>query len=108
MPVNSPHPDRRWLIIVRSDNASSTAVLTKKVTDIIEKISIGKAALAFNSKEASVVGLYAKIAKPARMIRSMLESTANTFDRGFVLVLEIGEEYSGIGNNTGWVWLQHH
>jgi hypothetical protein len=106
-PSNS-EPERRWLIVVRCDNATAMTSTLKSVTQILERISIGKTHLAFNSKDATVAGVYAKIAKPSAVIRSMLEGTATTFDKGFVLVLELGDDFNAVGNNTGWVWLQQH
>ena len=102
------HPERNWLIVVRGDNSTFTTTTVQNVTKILEAISKGKSHLAFNSKDACVVGVYAKIAKPAAVIRSMLEKAASTWDRGFVLVLELGDDFAAIGNSSGWRWLSNN
>ena len=102
---NKSYPERNWLIVVRGDNAAFTTTTVQNVNKTLETISKGKSHLAFSSKDACVVGVYAKIAKPAPVIRSMLEKAASTWDRGFVLVLELGDNFAAIGNSSGWRWL---
>jgi hypothetical protein len=71
-------------------------------------MSKGHSQLAFTSADASVVGVFVKVAKPAPVLRSALENAATPNDRGFVMVLELGEEFDAIGNSRGWQWLQHN
>ena len=108
MMEKASHPERRWLIVVRCDQASTMTATAKNVLEILGKISVGKPHLAFNSKDGSLVGVFAKVAKPAGVIRAVLEKTSDTFDREFVWVLELGDAGSALGHNTGWVWLQQN
>jgi hypothetical protein len=100
-------PERRFLVIVRGDKPSQTTTTAKSVMDTLSRMSRGKAQLAFSSADASVVGVFAKMAKPTPVIRAALEEASTYKDRGFVLVLELGADFAAIGNSSGWQWLQH-
>jgi hypothetical protein len=98
-------PERRLLIVVRGDEKPLPVI--QRVTEIMNGLSRGKTHLAFNSADGTLVGLYAKSTRPLPVIRAALEGPSSYKDRGFVLVLEIGEDFQAIGNSRGWQWLQH-
>jgi hypothetical protein len=100
-------PERRYLVIVRGDKGPDTAHVAKVTAETLGRMSQGRTHLAFSSADGSVIGMFAKIAKPARVIRAALDGASTASDRGFVLVLELGNEFSAIGNSSGWRWLQH-
>ena len=99
--------ERRYLVIIRGDNVAETASAVKIAMKILGQLSRGGAHLAFSSADGAFAGFFVKIDKPARVIRAALEPASTYKDRGFVLVLELGEEWTGIGNSAGWRWLQH-
>ncbi len=98
--------DRRFLIVVRVDPADR-APAAKLVTDVIAGFS-PDSRLAFSSHGGETFGIFVKAKRAAREFRAALDKQYTKADRAFVLVLELGEDWSAIGNSRGWEWLQHH
>lgn len=102
------HPERRVLVVVRGDHPGEVTNTTQLVRKAVDNMARGKSQLAFNSADASLVGIYAIINKPLPVLRAALEGFSTYKDRGFVLVLELGDDFTGVGNSSGWQWLQNN
>jgi len=99
--------ERRYLIIVRADRSVETVRVITFIKEKLERMSRGRSHLAFSSADGSVVGIFLKIAKPAAVVRAAIDGASTANDREFVMVLELGEEFSAMGNSAAWRWLQH-
>jgi hypothetical protein len=85
----------------------------RPVKEAIEKISRKDCQLVFTSDSGDCFGYFLKTSLPAGVVRAELEgrtqsSTTSALGNGdSVFVLEVGEEFDGLGFSRGWTWLQH-
>ena len=97
---------RRYLVVLRGDRPGDTLAAVKMAMERLATLATGKPQLAFASADSSVCGLFAKIAKPAPAVRAALEGTSTYQGQGFVMVMEIGAEFSTLGNASARKWLE--
>jgi hypothetical protein len=98
--------DRRFLVLIRIEPADRIPA-TKWAMDVINGIS-GENRLAFSSEKGETFGVWVKAKKAAAQIRAALDKQYSRGERTFVMVLELGDDSSCVGNSRGWEWLQHH
>lgn len=110
---------KRYLIHIRLDDhtfsAQRAAEIGKTVKEMIAHISKDNHELAYITRDGSSFAFLVKTKLPAGAIMSILEGTQWEGDRTAilskgdkVLILEIGEDFSGLGFSKAWTWLQHN
>ena len=100
--------DRRHLIVIRFDDDAAERDVFETIQEIkgkLERASQGDTHLVFNSEDSYLIGLIVKSTLAAAQLRVRCEHTMQN-DRGFVCVIELGEDFSALGNSSGWRWLQ--
>lgn len=112
--------DRRYLVILMLGDANiqRLAALVPWFQRSLNAIADGRIQLAFNSAARDEFGYFLRSRMKAHQMIERLRSPGgirqeplevsmltNTDD---ILVLEIGEDFSGSGRSRAWAWLQHH
>jgi hypothetical protein len=99
--------ERRHIVLLRFDPADR-APATKLAVETIEAMSKGDYRLAFSSEKGETLGVFMKSRKVAAVIRAALQKQYAKGTRTFIMVIELGDDWSAFGNSRGWEWLQHH
>lgn len=115
---------KRYLAIFNLKTQRTPKVLkeiVEQIGGILKRIGNGKFELAFASSDAHTFGYLVKTELPARAILSILESpgkgsvmtnrameSAPLTNSDGVVVIEIGEDFSGKNLSRAWTWLQRH
>ena len=103
-------PDIRLLLLnVRLGNqtmASNDRSTAGKTTEHnVKRLSL-EYKLAWISADASMFGFFMKSDRPLPVIRA--EVMEGLLNDDSIIVLELGEDFTGHGFSNGWTWLQHH
>lgn len=101
---------RRFLVLLRLPENAVQENLKRAETakDTADKISKGDYQMAFTSSDASFLGIFLKCDLATAQIRARFDILIHRQDRTFVWVLELGVDFSAIGNSRGWQWLQNN
>jgi hypothetical protein len=99
--------ERRHIVLLRFD-PKEFGPATKLAMATIEAMSRGDYRLAFSSEKGETLGVFMKSRKAAAVIRAALQKQYATGTRTFIMVIELGEDWSAFGNSRAWEWLQHH
>lgn len=78
------------------------------VIDALGLLSLGEVHLAYMSEGGDTFALFVRSGANAREIRDAVQESRAFRAHDHLLVLALGEDFSAVGNNAGWEWLQHH
>jgi len=88
------------------------ASVAPKIQDQIKKASKDEFQLAFTSDGGDSFGFVLCSTLAARQIMARLkggdDSGATLLNDDTLLVIELGDDFSGYGFSKAWTWLQHH
>ncbi len=108
---------RKYFVLIKLGN--STPILqrvresAKAIQLAIEKVSNNDCQLVFTSSSGDCFGYLLKTIVPSGVIKAELDGRTASSDTSAlrsddsVLVLEVGEDFTGTGFSRGWTWLQH-
>ena len=116
MPENKAN---RYLAIIKVGQQQPTIERLREaipaIQDALRRFSIGDLKLAFSSHDGSTFGILFKSEHHPGAIRSALtassygtEHTAVILNDDNLLVVQVGEQFSGWHFSRAWTWLQHN
>jgi hypothetical protein len=114
--------ERRFLVIISIKDCSPQHLLgvIPRIQETLRTLAIGPIEQAFRASRGDVFGHLLRSRSFAAEIRAKLEtpgaasSAMSRADMPFltnddlILVLELGEDFTGRGFTRAWTWLQHH
>lgn len=121
---------KRYLVHIRIGSGKPPLHRIKQaaagVKEVLESLTVGtgNCKLAYTTQDGSSFGYFIKTNRHAGAIRAQLECPGNPdnhllenpkphippplLGEDSILVIEIGEDFSGNGFSKAWTWLQHH
>ena len=102
---------KTYHVIVELNQHADTARISRdvpQIIDLISELSRNEFEATFRSDNGRLFGFFMKSPRAAAVIRSRLEQCTGTLRDDSFLVLEVGEEFNGLGFTRAWTWLQHH
>lgn len=100
----------RYLVVIQLEKGGSDR-LAEDVPVLMEwlrRLSGGEQEIAFRSTDGTLFGVLLKTATPPRVIRSQFEGSEASRGNDAILILPIGDGFTGSGFSRAWTWLQHH
>lgn len=102
--------EKVFLIIVELGNSSNMQRIAKDIPGILsvfKRLSNGLPEQVFRSDNGRLFGYFTKSKKSINFFRAEFEKSGSTINEDTILVLEVGEQFTGLGFSRAWTWLQH-
>lgn len=97
--------ERVFLVVIRAEPGLPPGRVVN-IVGILKTMSGNRTDLAFNTGDATFLGIVVKSNRDARQIRAALEPEVPLKGRDFILVLSLDDNWSAIGNSAGWRHIQ--
>ncbi len=106
------HDDpKRYLIIVQLIKSSDMQRIAREFPEIVSmlnQVARGELEQAFRSSDGTLFGYFAKTSTNLVFLRAEFEKSKSTTNGDAILIVELGEDFNGVGFSRAWTWLQHH
>jgi hypothetical protein len=109
--MDSHDQPKRYLVIVQLIKSSDIKRISRDAPEIIamlNQVSHGELEQAFRSGDGTLFGYFAKTSTDPVFLRAEFEKSKSTTNGDAILIIELGEDFKGVGFSRAWTWLQHH
>lgn len=103
---NTDAKDRLFLVVLKADTPGDLATGARRLLATAERVSGRRQAPAFTAADGGTIGIYLRARAFAAQIRAAFAADLALRGAGFVLVLELGQDWAAEGNSSGWRHLQ--